>query len=164
MPSVKFDSKAEFTQFEMLPDGDYPFEIVAVDFALSTGNKTNGSETMECKVAFFRDKAFEKKAAQWTETFIFHPSTEWKLSVFTKCANMLVNGKVPADGEEIEYTEATVKGLRGWASVRNKAGTQDKEKRFNYVAAWITNKEKLPRNTPAPIPFSEPVKSEEEPW
>lgn len=145
MPKASFDSKAESTQFETLPDGDYPFEIIAADFALSNGPKTNGSETMELKVAFFRDGKFEKKIAQWTETFIFHRSTEWKLSVFTKCANMLVDGKQPDHGLEVEYTAQTVLGLRGWATVRSKPGKNDPTKSFNYVAAWLTNKEKLDR-------------------
>lgn len=151
MPTVKFDSTAESTQFELLPDGDYPFEIVGADFGISTGPKTKGSENMELKVAFYKDATFQRKAAQWTEEFIFHPNCEWKLSVFTKCANMLVDGKPPSHGVEIEYTESTVIGLRGWATVRNRASSADAQKpaeerrRFNHVAAWITNKEKLAR-------------------
>ncbi len=158
MPSIKFDSKAESTQFELLPDGDYPFEIVGVDFSVSKGGKTNGSDVMEMKVAFFEDATFQKKIAQWTEDLIFHPNCEWKISVFTKCANMLVNGKPPEHGAEIEYTEDTVLGLRGWATVRQKAGQQDPNKKFNYVLAWLTNKEKLPR---AHVEHESPVSEED---
>jgi hypothetical protein len=158
MPKTKFDAKAESTQFEMIPDGDYPFEVMACDFSISTGNKTAGSEVMEVKVRFFKDSTFTKPMAQWTESLIFHPSCDWKISVFTKCANMLVDGQLPADGAEIDYTAEAVVGLRGWATVRNKPSTQDKDKRWNYVAAWLTTKEKLarrelhPDETPAGVP------------
>lgn len=149
MPKSKFDSKAESSVFELLPDGDYPFEVVACDFTLSTGAKTRGSDQMELKLAFYRDAKFERKIAQWTETMIFHPNCEWKISVFAKCANVMVGGKAPGDGEEIEWTAGLVLGLRGWATVHSQEGTSERakaeHKRFNRVLAFITNKEKLER-------------------
>jgi hypothetical protein len=159
MPSIKFDAKAESTAFELLPDGDYPFEVVAYDTSISTGAKTSGSEQMEIKVAFFADETFAKKRAQWTETLIFHPSSLWKLSVFAKCTDMrLPDGTVPGDGVDLEFSEATVVGLRGWASVRSKASTKDPAKRFNHVAVWLTTKPKLARREiPAEeMPVDEP--------
>lgn len=144
----KFDSKkAETPVFELL-NGDYPFEIVAVDNAISKGAKTNGSDIREVKLKFFADKTFTTPRAQWTEDFIYHDSTEWKVFVFSKCV-----GLEPKDGEEIDISESWI-GMRGWATCRPKE-TSNKEnidpatgktKRFNEVLAFITNKEKLPRN------------------
>lgn len=162
MPTTKFDSKAESTVFELLPDGDYPFQIIAADFGISKGPKVAGSEDMDLKVAFYKDGTFEKKIAQWTEGFIFHPSCEWKLSVFTKCANMLIDGQPPDHGADIEYSPDTVVGLRGWATVRNKPSQTDKEKRYNYVASWLTNKAKIPR-APVTAPAEAPAQPQDDP-
>lgn len=156
MPKSKFDSKAESSIFELLPDGDYPFEVTGCDFSLSTGGKTHGSDMMELKLTFFRNNTFSEKCGKCHETLIFHPNSEWKLSVFAKCANVLVNGQVPGDGVEIEWTAGLVLGLRGWATVRSKEGTKDKTKKFNYVASFLTNKEKLARAFPEPVQEPEP--------
>lgn len=161
MPTLKFDAKAESIQFELLPNGDYPFEIVAVDVGISTGRKTGGSDIVEMKVSFFADATFTKKRAQWTEDLIFHPSCAWKVSVFTKCANMLLDGKTPPDGAELDYSADTMIGLRGWATVGFDIHSEDKNKpvieqrRYNKVVVWLTNKEKLPRNTPEVDPFAD---------
>lgn len=151
MPKKIFDANAENKTFELIANGDYPFEIVGVDFGISNGGKTSGSDTMELKVAFFKDKTFETRVAQWTEYLIFHKTCEWKIDVFTKCANMLVGGKAPDHQTEVDYSEATLLGLRGWATVRSHVPDSDKNKpageqrRFNHVEMWITNKEKLAR-------------------
>lgn len=149
MPKLKFDAKAESLQFELLPDGDYPFEVVAVDFSISKGRATAGSDVVELKLRFFSDKTFTKRRAQWTEDLIFHENCAWKVSVFTKCTNILVDGKVPPDGAELDYSESTMMGLRGWATVRTEEYEKNgQRKKANRVASFLTDREKLPRNTP----------------
>lgn len=151
MPKSTFDAKAESTAFELLPKGNYPYEVIACDFELSKGPKTRGSDVMVLKLAFYRDDKFEKKAAQWSEDFIFHPSCDWRLSVFAKSANMLVNGTQPADGAEIDWTPELVIGLRGWATVgtrthgEDKAKAEDEKRKYNEVVVWLTNLPKLSR-------------------
>lgn len=158
MPKHTFDAKAESLEFTLLPDGDYTFEVLSIDTSIRNSGKTSGSDEVEMKCAFYKDAKFEKKIAQWTESLIFHESIAWKISVFTKCANILVDGKVPGDGAELDYCAETMVGLRGWATVRTKAGTKDPTKKFNYVAVWLTNKEKLARNTPEVDPFADEEK------
>lgn len=150
MPKAVFDSKAENVSYELLPDGDYPFEVVGCDFSISTGPKTSGSEQMDIKCMFYKDGTFQKRLGQWTETLIFHPSCAWKISVFTKCANMLVNGEQPADGAEIEYTADSVVGLRGWATVGHRQDRNDKSKFWNHVVAWLIKDKLAKRETQKP--------------
>lgn len=143
MPKNTFDSKAESLEFQLLPDGDYIFEVVSVDVGISTGRKTAGSEVIDLKCQFFNKDG--KRLGQWTESLIFHQSCAWKVSVFTKCANMLIDGKTPSDGAEIDYSPETMLGLRGWCSVGHHSSATDATKVYNDVKAWLTNKEKLPR-------------------
>lgn len=144
----KFDSKAESQTFEHIT-GDYPFEVVAVDNEISQGAKTRGSDTREVKLKFFKDATFAAGVAQWTETFIYHDSTEWKCSVFAKCV-----GKVLTDGEDFDIDASWI-GLRGWASCRPEVPSNEKskplaeQKKYNRVQAFLTNKGQLPRNANA---------------
>jgi hypothetical protein len=147
----KFDSKKAETPVYELLTGDYPFEIVAVDSGISNGPKTKGCDTREVKVKFFADKTFVVPRAQWTEDFIYHESTEWKVFVFSRCV-----GLDPKDGEELDIDDSWI-GRRGWATCRPEATSNKdnidqetgKPKRYNGVAAFITNREKLPPNVVA---------------
>ena len=149
----KFDSKAESQSFELL-DGDYRFEIVAVDSAISQGNKTRGSDVREVKLKFFKDANFTQPAAQWMEDFIYHYSTEWKCSVFARCV-----GKHLADGAEFDIDASWI-GHRGWATCKpeedrdkTKIDTAtNKVRRYNRVRVFITNKEKIAARVIAPTP------------
>lgn len=138
----KFDPKAEQTAFQLL-DGDYPFEIVAVDNAISKGAKTKGSDVREVKLKFYTDTTFTKPMAQWTEDFIDAENCVWKWSVFAKCV-----GIVLTEGQDFDITEQWL-GLRGWATCKPEASTStaatDKERKYNRVAVFITNKGKLER-------------------
>jgi hypothetical protein len=146
----KFDSKAESVSFELI-NGDYPFEIVAVDNAISQGEKTRGCDVREVKLKFYQDATFTKPLAQWTEDFIAADNCIWKWSVFAKCiGNMLV------DGEEFDIDHSWI-GRRGWATCKPE---EDKDKtkidaqtgrvkRYNRVAVFITNKGMLPPNVKA---------------
>jgi hypothetical protein len=156
----KFDSKKAETPIYELLTGDFPFEIVAVDNAIQNGSgKTRGSDVRECKLKFFKDKTFTQPVAQWTENFIAHESTEWKYFVFSKCVGLEFK-----DGEEFDIDSSWI-GRRGWAQCRPEATTNQanidpetvKPKRFNRVAVFITNKEKL-----APNPQAKPVVEDED--
>lgn len=146
----KFDSKkAETPVFELL-NGEYPFEIVAVDSGISQGAKTKGSDTREVKIKFFKDKSFAEPKAQWTENFIYHADTEWKVFVFSKCV-----GFTPRDGDEIDIDPSWI-GRRGWAKCEPEKDKDETKKddngqvrRYNRVRVFITNKEQLAPNPEA---------------
>lgn len=147
----KFDSQAEAPIYQLL-DGDYPFEVVAVDNGISTGAKTRGSEVREVKLKFFTDTTFTKPMAQWTEDFINFETSLWKWSTFAKCV-----GAPLVHGEDFDITAAWI-GLRGWATCRphlpesEKTKKAEEQKRYNRVAAFITNKGKLERAPVAQTP------------
>ena len=169
MPKHTFDSKSaeNLPEFKLLPPGDYCFEVVSIGNSLSTGAKTRGSDVVELKLAIYADATFSTKLAQWTEDLIFHSSIAWKINQFTKCANMMVDGKSVGDGDEVDYSEETLIGLRGWVTVHTEDGYTDKTKKYSRVKVWLTNKEKLPRNTPAPKvdPFAaKPAEDNPENW
>lgn len=149
----KFDSKAENVVTQLL-DGDYRFEIVAVDSGISTGPKTRGSETRDVKLKFYADAEFTKPLAQWTEDFINADNCVWKWSVFAKCVGMEFG-----EGEEFDITDRWI-GRRGWATCKPQTSTTDKDKKYNRVAVFIVNKQRIPpavRNESSedrePLPF-----------
>lgn len=151
MPSYTFTDQ-DNQVFELLPAGDYPFEIVGVDFGIQSGGKTNGSDYMELKVMLYKDASFQQKLAQVRERCIFHSSTAWKVDCFVKSANLLVNGKPPAKGQDIEFDADSVVGLRGWCHVKveDYKSKEGEAKKANRIGTWITNKAKLPRAVSAP--------------
>ncbi len=149
----KFDSKAEQATWQLL-DGDYPFEIIAVDTAISKGAKTRGADVREVKLKFYADATFTKPMAQWTEDFIDAENCVWKWSVFAKCV-----GFVLIDGQDFDIDESWI-GLRGWATCKPQASQTDKDKKYNRVAVFITNKGKLER-VAAP---AKPVEDEDIPF
>jgi hypothetical protein len=147
LPMPKFDSKAENQVFELL-SGEYPFEIVAVDNAISKGAKTAGCDVREVKLKFYKDKTFTTPLAQWTEDFIAYETSEWKWSLLAKCVGVELK-----DGEDFDITSAWI-GRRGWAMCKPE---EDKDKtkidastgrtrRYNRVFQFIVNKEKLAVN------------------
>jgi len=150
MPKKAFNPKAaDAPQFTLLPDGDYCYEVTSINVGIRNSGKTNGSEEITMKLAFYEDATFTKKMGQFSESLIFHDSIAWKIDAFTKSAGMLVDGQVPGDGVEVDYSTETMIGLRGWATVSHEQGMTDKTKTYNRVKAWISNKELLPRNVPA---------------
>jgi hypothetical protein len=146
MPTYKFTDQDNQT-FELLPAGDYPFEVTGVDFGIQSGGKTNGSDYMELKVTLYKDATFAQKLSLIRDRIIFHPACAWRADCFVKSAALTVDGQPPAKGQEIEFNDEAVVGLRGWCSVKvesykNKSGEDAKA---NRVAVWLTNKPKLPR-------------------
>jgi hypothetical protein len=134
-------------------NGDYPFEVVGVEFGISTSaGKTRGSETMELKLKFYRDATFAQPVALWTETLYFHESCDWKVHQFMVAANLQFDGRLVKPGDEVEFTDHTVIGLRGWATcapekdTRGNTDESGKVKEYNRVRAFITNKPKLDKH------------------
>jgi hypothetical protein len=144
MPSFQFQDSDNKT-FEVLPPGDYIAEVKGVEFGISRGAKTGGSDDMTLKLAID-----DHPGATIEETLIFHESCGWKIDTFVKSMNLLIGGKPPAKGDPIEFTEPMVKGLRGWVTVKNEPGRKDPTKLFNRIAVFITNKEKLVKRVDLP--------------
>lgn len=136
----KFNSKAENVVHEFL-SGEYPFEIMAVDNAISQGNKTRGSDTREVKLKFFKDATFAVPVAQWTETFIYHETTEWKCELFAKCVGFTDPAQ---DGTEFDIDGSWV-GRRGWAKCQPETPREElskpvnERKKYNRVQIFIAN-------------------------
>ena len=150
MPGYKFGNSENFSY--QVPPGDYRWQVIGVEFGIQRGSGvTNGSDNMDVKLAFYKDG---KKDAQWTETMIFHESIFWRLDTFLKSGNYKVgadgrydpNGRVPKEGEELNFEADDIMGLQGWATVEdNKYKGKDGAERVNSrVARWL-DKEKLPK-------------------
>lgn len=145
MPSYQFKDQ-ESKSFEVKPAGDYVVRVVGVEFGISKGNKTRGSDNMELKLAVENPNG-SLSGCEFYEHLIFHPSCDWKIDIAVKALNLLIGGKPPAKGDPIDFSEHMLCGLRGWATVgveeytRND-GTKGKK---NTIAAWIANKPKLPK-------------------
>lgn len=148
MPGYKFGD-SENRVFETVAKGDYILEVVGVEFGLSEGPKTRGSDTATLRVRV------DGREAPFDERLTFHPSCEWKIDTFIKSVNLLVDGKPPAKGQQIEFTDRMLLGLRGWATVGVKQGIKDPTKQFNEVVTWLTNKEKLVKRA-VELPPEEP--------
>ena len=142
MPKLTY-STPEPPLFERIT-GDFPFEVVGVSYGLSNGPKTNGSETMELKLKFFKDNTFTEPVGQWTYTFIFHEKTNWKINQFAICANIQVDGRTIKPGDEFDYAnEHVLIGLRGWALCEPEKDERDKSKEYNRVKEFYTDKPKI---------------------
>lgn len=139
MPKHIFRDEENRT-FELLPDGDYIVEVAKAELGISNGAKTRGSEQLELTLRS------EPHGITLYETLIFHESVDWKIDNFIKCMNLCA-----VKGQDIELTPENILGVRGWITV----GTEEYQgKKRNRIKVWITNKPKLPRNTPA-IPRTE---------
>jgi len=146
MPSYKFGDRENFSQ--EIPKGEYIFEVMSVEFGTQAKGKTAGSDTAELKL-LFTDPKDGKKVGQFTETLIFAASMAWKLDVFVKASNLLINGKSPAKDTQVEFTAETLIGLRGYCLVDSEPSTTNPEKKYSRVKTWITDKQKLPKAAPA---------------
>ncbi len=151
MASYKHNTPTDAPRNEILT-GDYPFEVVGFDCGLCPfGKEEKSSEMVELKLKFFADKTFSKPLAEWTERIVLHSKWEWKLHQFNAAANVQVDGRPIQVGDEFDYNEHSCVGLRGWAKCependKDKTKIDDRTgqvKRYNRVAVFITNKEKL---------------------
>jgi hypothetical protein len=145
MPAYKFTDQ---DSFELLDEGEYKFRVVGVDSGLMAGTGvTSGSDYVDVKCKFF--DADGKPRAMWTEKLILHESCFWKVDSFIKASNYLHNGKPPVEGDDIQLNEDTLVGLQGWCKVYVNVYTnkQGDERENNRVDVWLTEREKLPRDT-----------------
>ena len=117
---------------QLLPAAEYVVVVTGVEFGISKGAKTNGCETM---TLIMQD---EVNGVELRDTFIFHPSTEWKVDVMLKAI-----GKAPAKGQQVEFTENLLIGSRAWVAVSveeydRKDGSG--KGKTNRIGQWINNK------------------------
>lgn len=144
MPTFTFGDSDN--TFEILPAGEYPFEIIGADSAMVSSGKLAGSEKLELKVLIYTDPTFTAKRTLVHESLIFAQSCFWRIDTFVKAANLLVNGHPPRRDDAIELTPETVVGLRGWCRLKieeydsKKTG---KKEQTNRVDIWMTDKPKL---------------------
>ena len=142
-----FNPKAEQPTYELLT-GNYPFEIVKVENKISKGPRTNGCDTREITLDFYRDDSFSEKVASIRDTLIEHESCDWKFSVLAKCVHFLV-----AEGEAFDIAEDWY-GYRGWAHCAPEADKVKKDENgkpmmWNRIRAYIATKNAL---TPRILP------------
>lgn len=144
MPTFTFGDSDN--TFELLPAGEYPFEVISADSAMVASGKLAGSEKLELKLMIYTDASFAAKRSLVHESLIFAPSCFWRIDTFVKSANLLVNGHPPRRDDAIELTPETVVGLRGWCRLKieeydsKKTG---KKEQTNRVDIWMTDKPKL---------------------
>jgi len=156
MPEYTFGDE-ENLEFKLLPEGDYTFEILSIEFGIHNGGKYSGVETMNVRLAF--DDAKGARVAKWKENFMFHKDFGWKIDTFLKAANFLIGGRAPAKGDNIgaHLTEENLIGLRGWCFVHVDEYTPrggGEKRQTNRVKTWWTNRDKLDRKDTADVPFA----------
>ena len=141
MPKHTFQD-SENLAWELLPAGNYTFKIMGAEDGIQKGGKTAGCEYLSVKIGI-GDKSGLK--AQWSEKIIFTDSLTWKTDTFLKSINF--NGGEMSKGQDVDVCQATVVGCRGHAKVIVETYEKDgEEKQINKVGAWLTDKEKLPRD------------------
>jgi hypothetical protein len=137
---------SENKTFELLPPGDYVFQVTEFEIGISNGGKTSGSDKYDMKLAIDKgDGVF----VEVRENMIDHPSCAWKIDTFLKSAGVDIK-----KGDAFEFRQDVAQdkdvlfvdpiGLRGWCHIKNEAGTNDPTKKFNKVSTFYTTKEKLP--------------------
>lgn len=138
MPTFK--GKENMPPQELLPKGDYPFEVVDWGRAISKGKSTRGADTYELKVRVNDTNTVY-------ETLIDHESTDWKIDCFLRCTG--VELKV---GQSFEFGEdpgqVNPKGLRGWCAVVVDEYIPEGKtiaKKKNKIGTFYTDKPKIPR-------------------
>ena len=86
------------------------------------------------------------------QRFQFSGSNLLRLLAIVKASNLLIDGRVPTKGQQIEYSNATLLGLRGVAVISHKQlpirNPGDEPKIVNEVKTFLTDKPKLLRNFP----------------
>lgn len=142
---------SENRAFIVLPEGDYKFEVIGFEPAISKGGKTSGSDVYKMRLKI------EGSGAIVFEDLIDHPSTAWKMDTFLKSAGVkLARGEnwtfIEQDAKNLGYTWVEPWGLRGWCRLNVDVYNG---KTRNKVATFYTDKEKLPRAEPEPEPVQQ---------
>lgn len=144
----------EMPQFELMPEGDYQFEVISVDQTFSQGAKTKGCTQFELTLDLGKgttndtlilpeyDESGKLVAPTDPKALKF---LDGKLDCFLKCT-----GAASQKGDAFEFCETALIGLRGWLRLfidefKKNDGSIGKS---NKVKLYYTNKEKLPRNKP----------------
>jgi len=175
MPKFTFTNE-EVPSFELLPIGNYAFEVIGVEIGLGS-KKTANNQVVSLKCRFFaliQNVAakttiadWTKPIAQWTEKLTIPIPREdclgkesvdaniffgGRCNMFVKCAGMAADV-----GQELDLSEETVMGLRGIAYVGHYKPTQGSHvgETFNQVKTWRTDMPKFQRNTPVAAPEEE---------
>lgn len=172
MPKFTFQDTEQRT-FEIVPEGDYKLEIVGFESKLSAGSKTKGLEQLVIEIGLVDNPS--AIMLEWVT--LPDESTEKGLARALQGAadSMLRALNFSASlkkGQEIELSEETMLGLRGWGHIvietRQVQVKEDgkqviengkpkfEERKSNKVHYWIGNKEKLARNVLTPTPATEP--------
>jgi len=118
--------------------GDYQFEVIEFECAISSGPKTRGSRVTNVKLKLL------PSGVHVYEQLIFHPSMGWKIDTFVKSTGIAVPiGQMPP--ELARGNERLLIGLRGWCTVFI---DEYQGKKKNRVSVWITNRGKVDRLPP----------------
>jgi hypothetical protein len=141
-----FGDKDNLPPQELLPEKDYKFKVVGMEFGFSTGPSTAGSEEFKVKVQI------EGKPRTIVERLIDHKSCDWKIDCFLKSTGIKL-----AKGEAWDFRKDTADGmggrwinymgLRGWCRViveEYKHKASGEQRKTNKIGTFYTDKEKLP--------------------
>lgn len=139
MPSYKYTDQDN--RPPAVKPGKYKYTVTDCGFGLTR----NGDDKMELSIEI-------EGGARCYETLTFTQNAMWRIDTFVKSSNLLVDGKPPAKGQPIEFTQELVVGLRGWAEFILEEYPVGSGKTRNKVGTWLTNAEKLKRADIAPPP------------
>lgn len=137
------------TEFELLPEQDFSFEVIEAGKSLCNSGKVSGCERIDLKLLFDgRANVLESLTLPYDENGEAIIQDE-KLFEFL-CARLdtflATTGLVTKVGDAVNTHDTSIyKGLRGWARLKREPGTKDPKKIFNKVNWYITNREKLAR-------------------
>lgn len=141
MPVFTFED-SEPKSFELLKPGKYRGNVAECSFEISNGPSTRGSDVMKITIDFVHGDG----VVPVREQLIFHPSCVWKLDLFAKAFNLLIDGKPPVKGQAIDWSEIIVIGLQGWVMIgpsTPKPGGNGKT--YNEIRSYLADEPKLPK-------------------
>ena len=133
----------EDKEFVVVEAGDYQVEVKKVETGIANSGKLSGSQKI---TVFLKPKGQE---ALVRDDLFDAPTMSWKNDRFVKCFNMRAN-----PGEAIEFTSASLVGLRGWVRIIKEKSTKGND--FNKVTTLYIDKPPMKRNTQVELP-AEPV-------
>jgi hypothetical protein len=123
MPRVQFQDRGGF---QLLEPGDY---IAFVEEA-NEGTSNNGNPKIDLKLSV--------AGATVYDTLTFTENAGWRIDTFLKAC-----GLAPEKGQFVDVTAAMCERACGRVRVGKKPGLKDSSKVYNYVDAWLTDKESL---------------------
>jgi hypothetical protein len=163
MPKAVFTDQ-EHKTFELVQKGDYRFEVTGVKLTVGERDwgklQVKGKQVIEAELTILKGDTNEQVGRVYDDFPFGVKELQYKLDTFAKSTDMrMENGELPKKGEALDFSEETLLGLRGWATVGvrdyNKTELIDskpvvKTKQANEVERYITNKPKIARNAPTP--------------